>query len=82
MPDAPAPTIEQLERDGYTHIEGQCRYSLKQVPFAYLRRKGWEINGMTIAELAAKMRCADCGWPPTKTKAWRQEDASGYSKGW
>jgi len=70
------PRIEEFADEGYTHIEANCPRcrvirlrSIDQLPKISM--------GLTLDQLARRLRCAECGGPLLPVKPWRQTDASG-----
>jgi hypothetical protein len=55
-------TIEEFAADGYTHIECHCPRCrvIRLRPISWLPRISL---GLTIAQLSARLRCAECGGP-------------------
>lgn len=75
-------TISVLEAQGYTHIRCICRCRhCVDYPFVLIRkeRPRMMLSAMTLAELAAKMRCEKCGARDFGFHAWRQSDANGFA---
>ena len=70
-------TIEEFAADGFTHIDASM--SRDQVrPISWLPRISM---GLTIAQLSARLRCAECGGPLHSVKPWRMEDVLGKPQG-
>jgi hypothetical protein len=73
-------TIEDFATDGYTHVQcycSRCRM-MRLRPISWLPRISM---GLTIAQLSARLRCADCGGPLRSVKPWRQADVLGKPLG-
>jgi hypothetical protein len=73
-------TIEEFAADGFTHVEWfcpRCRVT-RQRPFGWLPRISM---GLTIAQLSARLRCADCGGQLQSVKPWRMADLLGKPLG-
>jgi hypothetical protein len=73
-------TLEDFAADGYKHIEcrcPQCR-AIRLRPISYLPRIS---VGLTIAQLSARLRCAECGGPVHSVKPGRLEDVLGKPLG-
>jgi hypothetical protein len=53
-------TIKEFFADGYTHVECYCPRcrAIRLRPITYLPRISM---GLTIAQLSARLRCAECG---------------------
>jgi hypothetical protein len=69
-------TIEEFAAEGYTHIECFC----PRCRVIRLRPMSWLpliSMGLTLAQLSARLRCAECGGPLLSVKPWRQTDAAG-----
>jgi hypothetical protein len=69
-------TIEEFAADGYTHVEAncpRCRVILLR-PIDQLPKISM---GITIAQLSARLRCAECAGPRQSVKPWRMEYALG-----
>jgi hypothetical protein len=63
-------TIEEVAADGYTHVQcfcPRCRV-IRLSPISWLPRISL---GLTIAQLSARLRCAECGGPLHSVKPWR-----------
>jgi hypothetical protein len=66
-------TIEEFAAEGYTHIRcfcPRCR-NIKMRPITQLPRISL---GLTIAQLSARLRCAECFGPLHSVKPWRVDD--------
>jgi hypothetical protein len=66
-------TIEEFTADGYTHVQcfcPRCR-QIRLRPISDLPRISM---GLTIAQLSARLRCAQCRGPLHSVKPWRLED--------
>ena len=65
-------TIEEFAPEGYTHIECFCpRWLMTRLrPISWLPRISM---GLTIAQLSARLRCAECGSQLHSVKPWRLE---------
>lgn len=66
-------TIEEFAADGYTHIECFC----PRCRMTRLRSISWLPRmslGLTIAQLSARLRCAECGGQLQSVKPWRMQD--------
>jgi phage FluMu protein Com len=63
-------TIEEFAADGYTHIECYCPYcrEIRLRPISWLPRLSLYL---TLAQLSARLRCAECGGPLRSAKPWR-----------
>jgi hypothetical protein len=72
--------IEEFAANGYTHIECHCPRCrvIRLRPISWLPRISM---GLTIAQLSARMRCAECGGPLHSVKPWRVEDVIGKPLG-
>jgi hypothetical protein len=73
-------TLEEFAADGFTHVEcfcPRCRVT-RQRPFGWLPRISM---GLTIAQLSARLRCADCGGQLQSVKPWRMADLLGKPLG-
>ena len=59
-------TIEEFAADGYTHVECYCpRCRMTRLrPISWLPRISM---GLTIAQLSARLRCAECGGQFTRS---------------
>ena len=69
-------TFEEFAADGFTQIECHC----PRCRVTRLRSISWlpRISmGLTIAQLSARLRCAECGGPLHSVKPWRLEDVLG-----
>ena len=67
-------TLEEFAAEGYTHIEcPRCRV-IRLRPMSWLPRISM---GLTLAQLSARLRCAECGGPLQSVKRWRQADVLG-----
>ena len=69
-------TLEEFAADGYSHVECFCPRCRKTRlrPISWLPRISM---GLTIAQLSARLRCAECGGPLHSVKPWRMEDVLG-----
>jgi hypothetical protein len=72
-------TIEEFAAEGYTHVEHcpRCR-ATRLRPTPWLPRISL---GLTIAQLSARLRCAECGGPLHSVRPWRVEDLLGKPVG-
>jgi hypothetical protein len=71
--------IEEFAAEGFTHIECYCRCRMTRWrPISWLPRISM---GLTIAQLSARFRCAECGGALHSVKPWRLEDALGKPLG-
>jgi hypothetical protein len=73
-------TIEEFAADGYTHVESfypLCRV-IRLRPMSWLPRISM---GLTLDQLARRLRCAECGGPLLSVKPWRQADMLGKPVG-
>ena len=72
-------TIEEFAAEGFTHVACYCpRCRMTRLrPIKGLPRISL---GLTIAQLSARLRCAECG-SPLPVKPWRVEDALGKPLG-
>jgi hypothetical protein len=63
-------TIEEFAAEGFTHIECHCpRCRITRLrPISWLPRISL---GLTIAQLSARLRCAECGNALHSVKPWR-----------
>lgn len=64
-------TIEEFAAEGYTHIERFC----PRCRVIRLRPMSWlpKISmGLTLEQLAQRLRCAECSGPLLSVKPWRQ----------
>ena len=69
-------TIEEFAAEGYTHVEcfcPRCRV-IRLRPIDWLPKISM---GLTIAQLSARLRRAECGGPLRSVKPWRQADVLG-----
>ena len=69
-------TIEEFAAEGYTHVEcfcPRCRV-IRLRPIDWLPKISM---GLTIAQLSARLRCAECGGSLRSVKPWRQADVLG-----
>jgi hypothetical protein len=73
-------TVEEFAAEGYTHIACHCpRCRVTRMrPISWLPRISM---GLTIAQLSARLRCAECGGPLRSVKPWRVEDLLGKPVG-
>ena len=73
-------TIEEFAADGFTHVECYCPRCrmIRLRPISWLPRISM---GLTIAQLSARLRCAECGGPLHSVKPWRMEDVLGKPLG-
>src|SRR5262245_54519840 len=64
-------TIEEFAADGYTHVECYCPRCrmIRLRPFSWLPRISL---GLTIAQLSARLRCAECGGQVHSVKLWSE----------
>ena len=69
-------TIEEFAADGSTHVECHCPRCrmIRLRPISWLPRISL---GLTIAQLSARLRCAECGGQVHSVKPWRLEDVIG-----
>lgn len=73
-------TIEEFAAEGYTHVEcfcPRCRV-IRLRPMAWLPRISM---GLTLDQLARRLRCAECSGPLLSVKPWRQADELGKPEG-
>ena len=73
-------TIEEFAADGFTHVECYC----PRCRMTRLRLMSWlpRISmGLTIAQLSARLRCAECSGQLHSVKPWRLEDVIGKPLG-
>jgi len=72
--------IEEFAAEGYTHISCHCpRCRMTRMrPMNWLPRISM---GLTLDQLARRLRCAECGGPLLSIKPWRQEDVLGKPQG-
>ena len=73
-------TIEEFVSEGFTHVEchcPRCRMTRSR-PISWLPKVSM---GLTIAQLSARLRCAECGGQVQSVKPWRLEDALGKPLG-
>ena len=66
-------TIEEFAVDGYTHVEcfcPRCRVTRLR-PMSWLPKISMDL---TLAQLLARLRCAEWGGPLLSVKPWRQAD--------
>ena len=73
-------TIEEFAAEGFTHIQCYC----PRCRATRFRSISWlpRISlGLTIAQLSARLRCAECGGPLHSVKPWRLEDVLGKPLG-
>jgi hypothetical protein len=63
-------TIEEFAAEGYTHVECYCPRCrvIRLMPISWLPRISM---GLTIAQLSARLRCAECSGPVHSVKPWR-----------
>jgi hypothetical protein len=73
-------TIEEFATDGHTHVECHCPRCrvIRLRPISWLPRISL---GLTLAQLSARLRCAECGGAVHSVKPWRLEDAIGKPLG-
>jgi hypothetical protein len=72
-------TIEEFAGEGFTHIECHCpRCRVARLRPNWLPRISL---GLTIAQLSARLRCAECGSGLHSIKPWRMEDTLGKPLG-
>ena len=78
--DALRATIEEFAAEGFTHIECYCpRCRMTRFrPISWLPRLSL---GLTIAQLSARLRCAECGGQLHSVTPWRMEDVLGKPLG-
>ena len=78
-PDA---TIEEFAAEGYTHIAFACHCARCRVtrmrPIKWLPRISM---GLTIAQLSARLCCAECGGQLHSVKPWQMDDVLGKPLG-
>ena len=69
-------TIEEFAADGFTHVQCYCpRCRVTRLrPISWLPRISM---GLTIAQLSARLRCAECGGQLHSVKPWRPTNATG-----
>ena len=73
-------TTEEFAAEGFTHVEcycARCRMTRLR-PISWLPRISL---GLTIAQLSARLRCAECGGQLHSVKPWRMEDVLGKPLG-
>src|SRR5512143_3220767 len=73
-------TIEEFAAEGYTHVECFC----PRCRMIRLRPMSWlpKISmGLTLDQLAQRLRCAECGGPLLSVKPWCQADVLGRPEG-
>lgn len=73
-------TIEEFAAEGYTHIQCHC----PRCRIIRLRPMSWlpKISmGLTLEQLAQRLRCAECSGPTAMGKTWRQADVLGKPQG-
>lgn len=73
-------TVIDLEAERYHHISAECCKGTTWVPFNLMRKRVKGLDTMTVDQIGAKMRCEQCGNPPTRYYPARQEDAPGFAK--
>ena len=71
-------TIEEFAAEGFTHVACYCRRATRLRPISWLPRISL---GLTIAQLSARLRCAECGAQVHSVKPWRLEDVLGKPLG-
>ena len=73
-------TIEEFAADGYSHVECYCPRCrmIRLRPISWLPRISL---GLTVAQLSARLRCAECGGQVHSVKPWRMEDVLGKPQG-
>ena len=73
-------TIEEFAADDFTHVECYCpRCRMTRLrPISWLPRISM---GLTIAQLSARLRCAECGGQLHSVKPWQIEDVLGKPVG-
>jgi len=73
-------TIEEFAAGGFTHIECHCpRCRVTRLrPINWLPRISM---GLTIAQLSARLRCAECGGQLHSVQPWRMQDTLGKPLG-
>jgi hypothetical protein len=76
----PLHAIEEFAAEGFTHIECHCpRCRMTRLrPISWLPRISM---GLTIAQLSARLRCAECGGQLHSVKPWRMDDVLGKPLG-
>jgi phage FluMu protein Com len=73
MKDLLHTTIEEFAADGYTHIECYCPRcrEIRLRPISYLLRISRDL---TIAQLSARLRCAECSGQLHSVKPFQHHD--------
>ena len=68
-------TLEEFAAEGY-HVECYCPRCrvIRPRPIEWLPKISM---GLTIAQLSARLRCAECGGPLQSVKPWRVADVLG-----
>jgi hypothetical protein len=66
-------TIEEFAAAGFTHVQCHC----PRCRVIRLRPISWLPGismGLTVAQLSARLRCAECGGQVHSVKPWRVDD--------
>ena len=73
-------TLEEFAAEGYTHVSCHCpRCRATRVrPMSWLPKISM---GLTLDQLARRLRCTECGGPLLSVKPWRHEDELGKPEG-
>ena len=73
-------TIEEFAAGGYTPVECFCPHCrvIRLRPISFVPRISL---GLTIAQLSARLRCAECGGPLHSVRPWRLDDVLGKPLG-
>ena len=73
-------TIEEFAADGYTHVEANCpRCRVSRLRAINQLQK--ISMGLTLDQLARRLRCAECGGPLLSVKPWRMAGVLGKPQG-
>jgi phage FluMu protein Com len=66
-------TIEEFAAEGYTHVEANCP-RCRVIRFRPINQLPKISMGLTLDQLARRLRCAECRGPLLSVKPWRQAD--------
>jgi phage FluMu protein Com len=69
-------TIEEFAAEGYSHIEANCP-RCRVIRLRQINQLPKISMGLTLDQLARRLRCSTCGGPLLSVKPWRETDASG-----
>jgi hypothetical protein len=73
-------TMQELAAEGYTHVFCHC----PRCRMTRMRPMSWlpKISmGLTLDQLARRLRCAECGGPLQSIRPWRQAEELGKPVG-